>query len=156
MFFIPIRIISENLKQFWRKRSEWRALGSELLRRVSYKTLSYSAGLSSCYVLHHKLLIFCIKNYKNVSLIVMHISWIVEFNSSKTFRVIYFWIEQPHSVHSLMSVPSGVARGALEAAGPGRHFAEQKLIFDRSLKVLPFLYYFKYIFKRSNAYQFCV
>jgi len=42
---------------------------------------------------------------------------------------------------------------ALGAAGPGRHFADQKLIFERNLKVLVFRHYFKYIFKCSTAFH---
>ena len=38
------------------------------------------------------------------------------------------------------------------AADPGRHFADEKLISERILKVLAFRYYFKYIFKCSNAF----
>ena len=49
---------------------------------------------------------------------------------------------------------SGVATGALGAAGPGRHFADQKLIFKRSLKVLVSRYYFKCIFYRFLIFMF--
>ena len=56
---------------------------------------------------------------------------------------------------------SGVARGG-EAGGRGpraelqggRHFADQKLIFERSLKVLVFRYYFKNNFQCSTDFQF--
>ena len=45
------------------------------------------------------------------------------------------------------------ARGGSGGRGPRRQFADQKLIFERSLKVLVFCYYFKYIFKCSTAFQ---
>ena len=51
--------------------------------------------------------------------------------------------------------PSGVARGG----GRGQHFngggtSLTKFNLERSLKVLVFSYYFKYIFKCSTAFQF--
>jgi len=55
---------------------------------------------------------------------------------------------------------SGVAMGgpweprARAALSGGRHFADQKLIFERSLKVLFFCYYFKYIFYRFSIFMF--
>jgi len=42
---------------------------------------------------------------------------------------------------------------ALGATGPGRLFADQKLIFERSLKVLV-LHYLKYIFKCFTTFPF--
>jgi len=44
--------------------------------------------------------------------------------------------------------------GTLGVASPGRHFADQKLIFERSLKVLVSRYYLEFIFKCSTAFQF--
>jgi len=38
--------------------------------------------------------------------------------------------------------------------GWGPHFADQKLIFERSLQFLLFRHYFKYILKCSTAFQF--
>jgi len=38
-------------------------------------------------------------------------------------------------------------------SGVARHFADQKLIFERSLKVLVLRYYLKCIFKCSAAFQ---
>ena len=48
---------------------------------------------------------------------------------------------------------SGVAGGGAALSG-GRHFADQKLIFERSFKVLVFRYYFKYIFYRFSILMF--
>jgi len=44
-------------------------------------------------------------------------------------------------------------RGFRAAHSGGQHFANQKLIIERSLKVLVFRYYFKYI-SLSTAFQF--
>ena len=44
-------------------------------------------------------------------------------------------------------------RGPRAALKGGRHFADQKLTFEMSWKVLVFRYYFKYIFKCSTAFQ---
>jgi len=43
---------------------------------------------------------------------------------------------------------------ALGGTFRGVHFADQKLIFERSLKVLVFRYYFKYIFYRFSIFMF--
>jgi len=45
-------------------------------------------------------------------------------------------------------------RGPRAALSGGRHFDDQKLIFERSLKVLVFRYYFKYIFYRLSTFMF--
>ena len=50
IFFIFMRTTREISKQFWRKSYELCAFGSELLKRVGYKTLSHSAELRSFYV----------------------------------------------------------------------------------------------------------
>jgi len=57
---------------------------------------------------------------------------------------------------------SGVAqgdpgrRGLRVALLGGRHFADEKLTFERNLKVLAFRYYFKYIFNVLTLFTFRV
>jgi len=61
--------------------------------RVSYKTLSDSAELSSCSVKHHDLFktnLFATKIYKKFLLIAVHTSWKFEFNPSRTLWVTDF------------------------------------------------------------------
>jgi len=77
--------------------------GRNYRRPLGYKTLSYPAWLSSCFVKRHNFLkinFFATKIYKNVLLIVMQFSWKFELNPSRTSRIINFLIEQPDSVPS--------------------------------------------------------
>jgi len=66
---------------------------------AGYKTLSYSAGLSSCSVKHRNIFktkVFAPKIYKNYFRI-MNFVWKFESSTSRTLRVNTCWIEQPDS-----------------------------------------------------------
>jgi len=47
-------------------------------------------------------------------------------------------------------------RGPRAALSGGRHFADQNLIFEKSLKVLAFRFYFKYILNVLTLFNFRV